>query len=117
MARSNRTSNQVVYLLLLTISLLFTGCSKSTTYKAPMLGYNLVIHAKTVSLSTVDCKDHLGYYSSVQNTMWGGWDNNIRWYDSVELTCLDGYIVHYTIQQINNHYSPKVAEILSKDTQ
>lgn len=103
--------------LLLILLILFTGCSKSTTHKAPLLGWNLVIAAKTKSLAITDCREHLGYYSSIQNTMWGGWDNNIRWYDSVELTCLDGYVINYTMQQINNHYSQAVADILSKDLQ
>lgn len=103
--------------LLLILLILFTGCSKSTTHKAPLLRWNLVIAAKTKSLAITDCREHLGYYSSIQNTMWGGWDNNIRWYDSVELTCLDGYVINYTMQQINNHYSQAVADILSKDLQ
>lgn len=94
---------------------LLTGCSQTTTYKAPSLGWSKLIEAKTISLAATDCKNHSGYYESTQNSLWGGWNNNTRWYDSVELICLDGYLITYSIQQINDHYSPIVADILSKE--
>ena len=102
-------------LTLLLILLLFTGCSQTTTYKAKSLGWSKIIEAKTRSLAITDCKDHQGYYTSTQVEIWGGWRNNTVWYDSVKLTCADGFIVNYSIQQINEHYSPAVAEILNKE--
>lgn len=100
------------YLFLLIPLLILLGCTQTTTYKAKPNGWNKVIEAKTKSLSEHDCSQHFGYYSSSQIEQWHGWDNNYYTYESVELICKDGYIVNYTIEQINNHYSPRVAELL-----
>ena len=102
-------------LYLIVFTLFISACSSTTTYKAKSLGWSKVLEAKTRSLAETDCKDHLGYYSSVQNTMWGNWSNNIRWYESVELICADGFTITYPIKTVEAHYSQTVANILTKE--
>lgn len=100
------------YLILLISLLLLSGCTQTIANKAKANGWSKIIEAKTISLAEKDCTNHFGYHTSYQYEQWHGWSNNYYTYHSVELICKDGYIVNYTIEQINNHYSPKVAELL-----
>ena len=102
-------------LYLIAFTLFISACSSTTTYKAKSLEWNKVLEAKTISLAETDCKDHFGYFKSTQIEIWGGWDNNIRWYKSVQLICTDGFTITYPIKTVEAHYSQTVANILTKE--
>lgn len=102
-------------LYLIVFTLFISACSSTTTYKAKSLGWSKVLEAKTISLAETDCKEHFGYFKSTQIELWGGWNNNIRWYESVELICADGFTITYPIKTVEAHYSQTVANILTKE--
>ena len=102
-------------LYLIVFTLFISACSSTTTYKAKSLGWSKVLEAKTISLAETDCKDHLGYFTSAQIEIWGGWSNNKVWYDSVKTICKDGFTITYPIKTVEAHYSQTVANILTKE--
>ena len=102
-------------LYLIVFTLFISACSSTTAYKAKSLGWSKVLEAKTISLAETDCKGHFGYFESAQIEVWGGWDNNITWYESVQLICADGFTITYPIKTVEAHYSQTVANILTKE--
>lgn len=90
--------------------ILFSGC----TQKVKDLGWSKFIEAKTMVLADdIVCKEHLGYFTSIQTTHFDSWSRTVS-YTGVTIYCKDGLISKHDIEDINNVTSPRVAEILKE---
>jgi hypothetical protein len=95
---------------ILACGLLLTGCGNyTTTYKT--LPWSKFIESKTIVLADTVCKEHIGYYQSVQTQVYNRWTQTSS-YGDVTIRCQDGFVSIHNIGEINAIISPKVAEIL-----
>lgn len=101
-----------IWLLLFVSVFVLTGCG-TTTYKAKSNGWDKVIEAKTISIADTLCKDHYGYFKSIQYEQWHDYNHgNYYEYNKVEVICYDGYTESLPIERVFSEVSPRVAELL-----